>query len=83
MGPISPEKISIQGFNGFLLTSHNECHWASLLELIRKGTPRPAALKEGFTSPPPSPFYQKKRKRKKKKEKERKEAKDFTALFTY
>lgn len=77
MGPISPEKISIQSFNGFLLTSHNECHWASLLELIRKGTLSPAALKEGFTSPPAKSFLPEEKKKKEEKRKRKKKGKRF------
>lgn len=72
MGPISPENISIQGFNGFRLTTHNECHWASLLELIRKGRVSPTALKRSF-SPSPSIFYKKNKKEKKKIKKEKRQ----------
>lgn len=80
MGPISPEKISIQGFNGFLLTSHNECHWASLLELIRKGTLSTAALKEGFT--PPRQVLSTRRKEKGRRKKKKKEKRQKISLLS-
>lgn len=56
MGLISAEKISIPSFNGFPLTSHNECGWAPLLELIKTGMLSPTALKSTLT-PNPRPFY--------------------------